>query len=80
MSRNRAANTGIAKSLPGHGTPSPSPIQNTPNAESMTPTLIVQCNGSRGTQTRLAQPTHAEQKWEDANTELQQAQRNLIQE
>ena len=40
----------------------------------MTPTLIVQCNGSRGTQTRLAQPTHAEQKWEDANTELQQAQ------
>ena len=46
----------------------------------MTPTLIVQCNGSRGTQTRLAQPTHAEQKWEDANTELQQAQRNLIQE
>src|SRR6516164_3054695 len=36
--RNKAAKTGIAKSSPGHGTLSPSPIQNTPNAESTTPT------------------------------------------
>src|SRR6516165_4137860 len=36
--RKRAANSSNAKSCPGQATPSPSPVQNTPKADSMTPT------------------------------------------
>src|SRR5262249_17673767 len=37
--RNSAAKAMIATSSPGQGTSRPSPIQNTPNADSMTPTM-----------------------------------------
>src|SRR6266513_2915119 len=36
--RNSATNNSSAKSCPGQAMPSPSPVQNTPKADSMTPT------------------------------------------
>jgi hypothetical protein len=40
----------------------------------------VQGNGASGAQNGLAQPAHAEQQQQDADDELQLAQRNPIQE
>src|SRR6267154_1941827 len=58
--RNIAANPTIAKSAPGQGTPRPSPVQKTPNADSMTPTANLSAfSGIRAKGRRTMRPTAA---------------------
>src|SRR5882757_8269988 len=58
--RNIAANPMIAKSAPGQATPSPSPVQNTPNADSMTPTANLSVfSGTRASGRCTTRPTTA---------------------
>src|SRR5205085_1331850 len=56
--RNTAANATMARSEPGQATPRPSPVQNTPNADSMTPTANLRVfSGTRASGRRTANPT-----------------------
>src|SRR5882762_3842425 len=58
--RNSAANPRIARSAPGQGTPRPSPVQNTPNEDSMMPTVNLSVfSGTRASGRRTAKPTAA---------------------
>src|SRR3981081_214703 len=58
--KNIAANMTIAKSAPGHATPTPSPGQNTPKAESMMPTANLSVfSGTRANGRCTIKPTAA---------------------
>src|SRR6266436_3842531 len=58
--RNIAANPTIAKSPPGQATPRPSPVQKTPNADSMTPTANLRVfSGTRDSGRCTIKPTAA---------------------
>src|SRR5882762_5650022 len=59
-SRNNAAKPMMARSAPGQATPRPSPVQNTPKAESMTPTASLSVfSGTRARGRRSMSPASA---------------------
>src|SRR3984893_2816585 len=58
--RNNAANATMARSAPGQSTPSPSPVQNTPKADNITPTANFRVfSGTRASGRCTTNPTQA---------------------